>query len=29
MTLKAIHCHHYMPSGMANQLQVVVSFFLS
>ena len=28
MTLKAIHCHHYMPSGVANQLQVVVSFFL-
>ena len=27
MTLKAIHCHHYMPSGVANQLQVVVSFF--
>ena len=29
MTLKAIHCHHYMPSGVANQLQVVVCFFLS
>lgn len=27
MTLKAIHCHHYMPSGVANELQVVVSFF--